>query len=136
MNPILKNVLAVVAGLIVGMISNMAIGNLGLNIIPQPTGVDPKDIESIIANIDKYESKHFILPIIAHASQALFGGFIAARFAASKNLQMALIVGVLSLLGGLAMIIMVPTPTWVIIVDLALYLPAAWLGWKFAGSKK
>jgi hypothetical protein len=81
------------------------------------------------------ESKHFIMPFIAHALQALLGAFVTVKLAASRHFLLAMIIGALSFLAGLANIAMIGGPTWFKIVDLALaYFPMAWLGWKLAGG--
>ena len=118
--------------------ANFLFLSLGTTFIAPPDGVDPQDINSIRENIHLYEAKHFIVPLIAHSLQALLGGFIAAKFSASKHLYMALVVGFISWCGGLSMVAMLPEqPTWVWLVDLTLcYFPMAYMGWKFSGQPK
>ena len=51
MNPVLKNILAVIGGIAIGMGVNMGLIILSGSIIPPPEGVDPMNAESIKANI-------------------------------------------------------------------------------------
>lgn len=135
MNPILKNVLAVVAGVIVGWIIN---GGLIMLLGPMsvPEGVDPMDMESIKANMDKYQPVHFIVPFLAHALGTLAGAFTAAKLGFSKKV-VAMVIGAFFLLGGIAAVKMIPGPTWFAVVDLALaYFPMAFLGHKLATSRE
>lgn len=135
MNPILRNVLAVVAGIVVGGLVNMGLITVGPEIIPLPEGVDPNDMESLKANSHLMEAKHFLFPFLAHALGTLVGAFLAARLAISNQLTLAMIIGGIFLIGGITAATMIPAPTWFIIADLALaYLPMGWLGWKVAGS--
>ena len=138
MNPILrKNVIATLIGILIGGFVNMAIITLGPMIIPPPEGADLTTTEGILAAMPSMESKHFIVPIIAHALGTLVGAFIAAKYAASNHLKLALLVGVVFLLGGAYMAYLLPAPSWVEITDLAIaYLPMGWLGWKLAGGKQ
>jgi len=134
MNPILKNALALLAGLFIGGIVNAGIISVSGGIIPLPAGVDPNDVESIKANIHLYEFKHFLFPLIAHALGTLVGGFTVAKLAASNQMILALVVGGLFLLGGIAMVTMIGGPMSFIAADLGLaYLPMGWLGAKLAG---
>lgn len=134
MNTTLRNVLAVVAGLIAGSIANMGLVLLGSNLVPPPAGVDPSNVESIRTHIHLYEAKHFIFPLLAHALGTLVGGSVASLIGGSKRLMLALIVGGFFLLGGIAASFMIPAPAWFIAVDLLIaYIPMAWLGWKIAG---
>ena len=135
MNPILRNVLAVVAGFILGSVVNMGLISISGSIIPPPEGVDPNDIESIKASIDLYKPIHFLFPFLAHALGTLAGAYLAARLGASRKQILALIIGIFFLLGGVTMANMLPGPAWFTVVDLFIaYLPMAWLGGKL-GSK-
>lgn len=136
MNPIVKNILAVIAGIIIGGFVNMGIIMLSASIIPPPEGVNPADMESIKANMHLYEPIHFLFPFLAHALGTLVGAMIAYLIAASRKMSMALIIGVFFLIGGITNVIMLPAPTWFAVVDLlGAYLPMAWLGAKLIGSK-
>lgn len=136
MNPIVKNVLAVVAGIVVGWIVNMGLISISGFIIPPPPGVDPMDAESIKANMHLFEFKHMIFPFLAHALGTLAGGFTAAKIAASNKMTLALAIGAFFLLGGIMMVVMVGGPIWFILLDLVVaYIPMAWLGGKWAIGK-
>ncbi len=129
MSPTLRNVLAVVAGVVVGGAVNMALITVSGSVIPLPEGVDPADLESLKANIDRFEPRHFLMPFLAHALGTLVGAFLAARLAASRRTALALGIGVFFLLGGVANAFLLPAPGWVLAADLLLaYLPMAWIG--------
>ncbi len=129
MSPTLRNVLAVVAGVVVGGAVNMALISVSGSVIPLPEGVDPADLESLKANIDRFEPRHFLMPFLAHALGTLVGAFLAARLAASRRTALALGIGVFFLFGGVANAFLLPAPGWFLAADLLLaYLPMAWIG--------
>jgi len=133
MNPIVKNILAVIAGLIIGSSVNMGIIMLGGSIIPVPEGVDTTDMESLKASMHLYQPKDFIFPFLAHAVGTLAGAFVAALIAASHKMKFALLIGIFFLLGGTIMVFLLPSPVWFNVLDLAgAYIPMAWLGFKLA----
>ncbi len=133
MNPILRNILAVIAGIAAGMVVNMGLIKLGMNIIPPLEGVDPADMESLKKNIHLFQPKHFIFPFLAHAIGTLVGAYFAARLAASHQMKFALGIGAFFLLGGITMVMSLPGPTWFNILDLVgAYIPMGWLGGKMA----
>jgi len=135
MPPIFRNIMAVVAGCAIGMLVNFALVTLGASVIAPPEGVDPQDVNSLKENLHLFGPKHFISPFLAHALGTLAGAFTTAKMAASNKLYLALAVGAFFLLGGIAMVMMVPSPTWFTILDLGLaYFPMAWLGAKLAGG--
>jgi len=137
MNPVVKNILAVIAGIFIGSAVNMGLIMLSPSIIALPEGVNPADPESLKANIHLFESKHFVMPFLAHALGTLVGAVIAALIAATHKIKMALIIGGVFLIGGIMMVFQIPAPMWFNIVDLVgAYFPMAWLGGKLGSSKK
>jgi hypothetical protein len=136
MNPILKNILAVVAGCLVGGIVNMAIIMMSSSVIPPPAGADLTTVEGLKASMALMEPRHFIMPWLAHALGTLVGAFIAARFAASHQMKLAMLVGALFFIGGAVNVAMLPSPLWFTIADLGLaYCPMAYMGGKWGMRK-
>jgi hypothetical protein len=68
----------------------------------------------------------FLLIILAHLGQAFVGGGVAARISTDRPMAVALIVGGLSLVGGVANMMMMPLPWWMW-MELPLYLVVAWI---------
>ncbi len=133
MNPILKNILAVVAGAVIGSVVNMSIIMMSGSVIPPPEGADVTTMEGLKAAMHLFQPKHFLMPFLAHALGTLVGAYIAARFAANNNMRFALLIGLIFLAGGIANVMMLPSPLWFTLVDLlGAYIPMAYLGGKFA----
>lgn len=128
MNPIVKNVLAVVLGWLVGSAINMGLIQIGFSIIPIE-GVDPSDMDALAVVMPTLSAKYFIFPFLAHALGTLVGAIAASWIAASHKMKFSLGVGGLFLLGGIAVNYMLPGPTWFAVADILLaYIPMAWLG--------
>lgn len=126
---LLRNVLALLAGVAVGGVVNMALIMLSPSLIPPPSGVDVNDPESLRRSIHLFEPRHFVMPFLAHAVGTLVGALIAWLVAATHKLPLALTVGVVFLVGGVAASFMIPAPAWFIALDLLVaYIPMAWLG--------
>lgn len=137
MNPIIRNILAVVAGIIIGGAVNMGIILISSSIIPPPEGADITTMEGLKASMHLMQPKHFIMPFIAHALGTLVGAYIAATIAVNHKMKFALAIGGWFLLGGIVNIFMLPSPIWFTVVDLAgAYIPMAYLGGKLATKKK
>ncbi|MBI1191999.1 MAG: hypothetical protein GC205_02335 [Bacteroidetes bacterium] len=129
MSPALRNVLAVIAGLLIGLPVNMGLIILGPMVIPPPPGADFTSPEGLEAAMPLMEPRHFVFPFLAHALGTLVGAIFTARFAASRQTAMALVVGVFFLAGGIANVSMLPSPMWFNALDLlGAYLPIAFLG--------
>jgi hypothetical protein len=128
MPKLLRNVLAVVVGLVVGSVVNMALITLSASLIPPPAGVVVSNAESLAAGIHLFEPRHFVMPFLAHALGTLVGAFFAYLIAASYKARFAYAIGVIFLCGGVAASFMIPAPAWFIALDLLVaYLPMAWL---------
>lgn len=135
MNIILRNILAVIAGIVVGSIANMALVMLGSILIAPPAGVDASNVDSMKASIHLFEAKHFLFPFLAHAVGTVVGALVASLIAGSKRMVLALVVGGFFLLGGIAASFMIPAPMWFMAADILIaYIPMAWLGWKLSGK--
>ena len=129
MKPVVKNILAVIAGVVVGSLVNMGLVNIGPSIIPLPEGADVSTMEGLRESMNLFTPVNFISPFLAHALGTLVGGFIAARFAASHHVKFAMGVGAFFLMGGITAVVMFGGPLWFKAADLLLaYIPMAFLG--------
>ena len=129
MKIIIRNVLAVIVGLVLGSSVNMGLIVLAPSLIPPPAGVDVTNAQSIAASIHLFEPKHFVFPFLAHALGTLVGALAAFLIAGSRRPVFAYAIGVTFLAGGVAASFMIPAPAWFIVLDLVgAYLPMAWLG--------
>lgn len=136
MNPILKNFIAVVFGLIVGGAINMGVILISDSIIPPPPGADVTTTEGLIASMHLFEPKHFIMPFLAHAIGTFAGAMITAIMAANNNMKLALLIGLFNLAGGIMAIMSLPAPVWFSALDvIAAYIPMAYLGGWIAIKK-
>lgn len=136
MSPLLRNIMAVLVGVLIGSLVNMGIIMLSGSIIPPPDGVDATTMEGLKESIHLFKPKHYIMPFLAHALGTLAGAFIAAKIAKTNKIKLALGIGLFFLIGGITNIYLLPSPTWFAIVDLVgAYIPMAWIGGKI-GTKK
>jgi hypothetical protein len=136
MNPIIRNILAVIVGLIIGNLVNFGLITIGPSVIPPPPGVDVTDMESLKSSMHLLEPKHFIFPFLAHALGTLVGAIVGSLLAASHKMKFAIGIGGFFLLGGIVASIIIPAPTWFIALDLiGAYIPMGWLGGKLTESR-
>lgn len=137
MNPIVRNILAVVVGALVGGALNMVIIMISGSIIPPPEGVDMTTAEGLSAGMSLMEPKHFLMPFLAHALGTLLGSFLAAKISTKHHMRYAFGIGGWNLFGGIMAATMIPAPLWFILVDLILaYIPMAYLAGKLATKNK
>jgi len=137
LNPTLKNILAVIAGIIVGSIVNMSLIIVSGKIIPPPNGIDVTTEAGLKTAMHLMEPKHFLFPFLAHALGTLIGAFITAFLAANNKLILAVVIGTIFLFGGISMIISLTAPMWFNITDaIFAYIPMALFGYYLAFKLK
>lgn len=130
-------IIAVIFGLVVGSIANMALVMVSGDIIAPPPGADMTTAEGISAALPQLEPRHFLFPFLAHAIGTLVGAFVAAKIATQHKLAAAMAIGALFFVGGVIASRMIPAPTWFIAVDLIVaYFPCAWLGHWLARPRR
>lgn len=137
MNPIIKNILAVIAGVFIGGALNMVIIMISSSIIPPPEGTDLTTMEGLKASMHLLEPKHFLLPFLAHALGTFVGSLIASAIATKHKMRFAIGISMWFMIGGILNIIMLPSPIWFTFVDLAgAYIPMGYLAGKLMTRNK
>src|SRR5688500_15896684 len=99
MSPILRNFLAVIAGLIVGSVVNMGIISVSGSLIPPPANADVTTAEGLKATMHLFQPKHFIFPFLAHALGTFAGAFVTALIAVTSKMRLAMVIGLFFLAG-------------------------------------
>ncbi|GAB3233693.1 hypothetical protein J0A67_20920 [Algoriphagus aestuariicola] len=136
MHPVLKNFLAVIVGMLIGGVVNGLLIMNSAAIISPPRGADLTTAEGLTAAMALMEPKHFFVPFLAHALGTLVGAFVTVKIAANYKMPLALLIGLLFLIGGIYSVMTMPSPLWFNVVDLlGAYIPMAWIGAKLAGAK-
>ena len=137
MYTVARNSTAVIIGFVAGSLVNIALVNIGPSVIPLPAGADVSTMESLRDSMSLFTPANFLVPFLAHALGTLTGAFIAAKVGVSHEMKLAIGVGVLFLMGGIAAISMLGGPLWFNVSDLLLaYIPMAFLGAILAREKK
>ena len=131
MKPIILNSIAIIGGLVLGSIVNMALVSLGGELVPPPAGADFSSMEGLTAAMAQYEPKHFLFPFLAHALGTFTGALFAVTVAATHKLSMALIIGAVFQAGGTYMVFLLPSPLWFNALDLLFaYIPMSLIAYK------
>lgn len=133
----LRNILAVLAGLLVGSVLNMALVSIGGRLIPAPAGADVTSMEGLKASMHLFTPVNFVFPFLAHAMGTFVGAIMAAFIAIGPKMRVALIIGACFLVGGILSVAMIASPLWFTLADLIVaYLPMAYLAGRMMEVKK
>jgi len=125
----IRNICAVLVGLVAGMVFNMLIVMLSTVLYPMPEGVGFNDREGLAAYIETLPVTAFLIVMLAHLGQAFVGGWIAAIISRNASMLVAMIVGSLSMIAGIYNLSTMPVPAWMW-VEVPLYLIAAYAAAK------
>ncbi len=137
MKAVLRNILAVVLGAVIGSAVNMGLIYLGYALIPPPDGVDPMSTESMRESMHLYGPKDFLFPFLAHAIGTLAGALVAYLAALSHRTVVAYVVAALSFAGGIFAATIIPAPAWFVVLDLVVaYAPMGWLATNIGATLK
>lgn len=132
MNPLVRNILAIIAGIVVGGFVNMALIQMGHAVFPIE-GYDITTPEGLKGAIANFEPINYLFPFLGHAIGTLVGATLAGIIASTHKMKFALFIGVFFLLGGIMMVVAYPGAMWFNLTDLLLaYIPMGWIGGKIA----
>jgi hypothetical protein len=127
-----RKILAVVAGVVVGAVVVWVVQLLGHRVVPLPAGMDPTNMESVRAHMAEIPAAAFGFVLLGYVLGALVGGYTAARIGRAPRLALA--VGAILMVFGILNVVLIPHPLWFTVATFIVFLPAAWLGGRLAGS--
>ena len=129
-----RKILAIVLGLVAGLIFHIAVMAVSAAMYPPPSDIDWSDREAVRAHFSTLPLTSFLIVLIAHAGGSLVSGLVVGLVAMRRWLLPAGIIGGFWTLGGITNLFLLPQPVWMSIVDLLLYIPAALVGVTIGGA--
>jgi hypothetical protein len=123
-----RSIIAILAGIILAMVTITVVQMLGHQIYESPAGLDLNDKAAIAAYMEKMPIGAMLMVLLAYMAGAFLGGLLAARLAPRKPILHAMIIGGVLLIAGIANFIMLPHPVWFFIVSVISYFLFAYLG--------
>ena len=140
MNPLLRNILAGLAGAVVSMPANMILlaplaRLTGAPVMPNyDPAADPQVLQEVWRMyFNSLDAIHMLGPLLAHWNGAFCGALAAGLLASDRRALIPLIVAGFVLLGGVANAFMLPgQPVGFLVLDIAGYLPMGWLAWRLS----
>jgi hypothetical protein len=123
----LRSISAVIAGFAVFFVVTMGVQLVGLLLWPVGD-LDFNDAEAVKAAMAKMPIEALLFVVLSHGVGAFAGAATTACVARRKKVIHALFLGGLFVGAGLANLLSLPHPVWFWVVDLAIYLPAAYAG--------
>ncbi len=130
--PMLRSILAVVSGILVGGFVVFLLELPGHFIHPPPPGMNWNDIEAFKEHAAKAPLAAHICIAIAWTIGPLVGSFLAAfvagRMGRRAFLAHGIVVGLFFLMADVINLRSIPHPTWLVVVGIISPLAMSWLG--------
>ncbi len=130
-----KNILAAVVGCITGVvvisICEMLLGFL----FPFPAHIDAYNKEVIAKAMFLMPPVALALLLLVYAIASFSGGLVATLISGKTKATPALSVGIVLTIAGVNNTIVLPHPVWFNIINVGMYLPFAYLGYRVLKQK-
>jgi len=133
--PILRSILAVLAGIVVGFMVVAAVEFVDTTLFPLPRGLDMRDTAAMKQAMAHAPLAALILVIVGWGISALLGAWVAARIARAPRVLHGMIVGIFLLGAAITDMLEFPHPVWFWICGLLIFLPASYIGAGLALGK-
>ena len=128
----IKSILSVILGLIIGNITIMGLHYLGIYFYPLPEGVDMSDMTAIAEYVKIAPLGSLLIVMLAHIGGTFIAGLSTTLL--SKEIIIAYVVGGFFTIMGIWNLYLLPHPMW-FNIEVVLYLPAAIFGFKLSTKK-
>lgn len=131
-NPLLKTILGVVAGVIVGGAVVFVTEMIGHSLFPPPAGTDLSNPEDLKRLMESLPTAAYAMVLLGWFLGSFAGAFVALKIANKPVAAWA--VAVLFILLTAANFVMIPHPMWMIAAGILIPLASAWLALRLRGS--
>ena len=124
----LRNILSVIAGLIVAMVTFVIAETINAMIHPAVKTVDFNDKAAVKTFYENQPITLWLMVLVGWFLGALLCGFLIKYLTKSNSKNLPIIAGSLLTLSAVANFFSIPHPTWFIVVGLIIFMPATLLG--------
>lgn len=130
---LLKQAVIFCISIFIGGVVNMSLIRISGIIIPPPKGSNLQTTEGLVKAMHLMGPEHFLFPFLAHAFGTFVAAILVSKYCNPWSKAAAYSVAGLFFIGGLMMVLMLPSPMWFTLVDLILaYFPMAFLALKIS----
>jgi hypothetical protein len=131
---IVRSILGILGGLILGAII-MSAGQMVIMVFnPPPAGIDPTVLDQFRLYIASWPASAFVILLVVYFLGVFFAAFGAAKIAGRAELLHGFIISLLFSLGAFANFANIPQPTWVMTGAFIVYFVAGFAGASFAAN--
>ncbi|MCU7617041.1 hypothetical protein NZ698_07510 [Chryseobacterium sp. PBS4-4] len=130
----LRLILGVIAGIVVGSVCVWAVETLNHSLYPYPVGMKAGDMNAFKAYIENLPFLGKFMVIVGYSLGALVSGFISTKVAKNGKPTAAVICGLIFLSFTIYNMIVLPTPVWFWVLGVLVW-GLVFVGYKLALNK-
>ncbi len=123
----IRRILAVPGGLIVGIICITVVEKIGHMLYPRPGAANANDMEAMKEYVASAPFMALFFVILAYALAAFVSGYTASKIADNGKHTSAVVCGIIFLMITIYMMMSLPTPAWFWILGIAVW-GLTWVG--------
>jgi hypothetical protein len=131
---ILRSVLGIVLGLIIGGIVITGVQMVNILIHPVPAGLDPANPDDLKLVLTHLPVTALIGLLLSYLFGVFFAAFAAAKVAGRSEVLHGFIISLIFAFAGIRNFNAISAPTWVVIAAFVIFFGAGFMGSSFAGS--
>jgi hypothetical protein len=135
MNERVKNIIAVVAGVISGVATIFICEMINSMNIKMPEGLDMNNRAAMAAWMQTLPLSAYLVVLAGYIVGAIDGAVVATLVSGRTTARPAVIVGVVLTVAGIMNVMMLPQPGWFVAASLSVSLPFAYLGYLLARKR-
>lgn len=123
-----RNIGAGIAGVVLAMLSVWLVQKIGHAVYPVPADIDPNNIEAMRAYVASLPIGALLFVVASYFIGTTVGTCAACNIGNMLPRVFAILIGCLMLVATAANVMMVPHPTWFIVLAVVAIVIGAWLG--------
>lgn len=136
-NTMLKRTLAIFAGMFASFVVISLLELAAAALFPIPQNIDFTDKEAVRQLMSNMPTGAMLFVLLGYAMGSFTGGVVTTLVSGRKQVQGAIAIGVLLVLGQIANILQMPgQPMWMIIASFLIYIPFAYAGFLVVRVKE
>lgn len=128
MPPVVRNILAVLAGIVAGGIVISMIQAINSRLYPLPAGFDPANREMVRQHVASLPPLAFCVVLLSYAAGIPIAVFLAARLSATAPARQGVLIAAFFGAASVMNLLALPHPTWFWVANFAVLFFALWAG--------
>ncbi|MDB6116039.1 MAG: hypothetical protein JWQ62_2984 [Lacunisphaera sp.] len=128
MLPLLRNIFAQIAGVVIGVIFIVMGERIDGRLYPPPAGFDAKNVEMVKQYAASLPASALLIVLLSYAVGFSVAVFLATRLAATNHAVRGAVVGAFFGAATVMNLMAFPHPVWFWAANFAVLLGATWLG--------